>query len=200
MPKDLVKRQEAGLRHIVRLDSDRNCGWQVRIPFWHPRGPSSQYFSDSRLGGPDLALAAAKAARDRLFGEQLSRRSPQTHRSNTRNTSGAVGLTFSVEIRAGRRQPLFCAWVAYWSPPGQGQCKTTFSVGKNRDFWTAWDCALRARQERTGVSLSTWELAKARLHAMLVYRAYLEQDWSGVRSLHAKAAEELLKSELSASS
>ncbi len=52
---------------IVRCDGLRVAGWQVRIPPWHPQGPSTKLFSDSVYGGTRAAKKEARAYRDSVF-------------------------------------------------------------------------------------------------------------------------------------
>lgn len=132
-------------------------GWQVRLPAWHPQGPTTEYFADNAFGGETEALIAAKARRDVLFEGVAPPKPKRVRRTNTRNTSGAIGITL---VREGAGSNYFY-WVAYWST-AQGQHRKRFSVRKH-GYLPAWEKALAYRTDKTGEPFSEWVLAHARL-------------------------------------
>jgi len=171
MSKNLKARREQNLTHLVRLDSAKTSGWQLRIPAWHFLGPASEYFADGVYGSESAALVAARARRDAVFAQQGRPLLPSTRVSNSRNTSGTVGISFCTD-RKGRARPHFY-WVAYWSPPGQGQLRKRFSV-QRLGYIGAWQAALDLRQTKTGEPLGDFQLAQARLHCLQMWPVFIQ--------------------------
>ncbi len=113
-------------RHIIRQKNTGKtvAGWKVnlkrRSKYMH------KYFRDTKYGGRDNALEAAKAYRDSLMSVasesdyMLWRRNKKTER----NTSGIVGVgRYAVQYRKRKR----LLWQAFWQDAdGKRRCKVFF--------------------------------------------------------------------------
>jgi len=134
-------------RGITRLEqaSSGTHGWQVRV---QRRGVKfAKYFSDSVHGGPDRALAMARAWRDALLVRFAQDERARVCASSARNSSGVVGVSRVSVTTAGGTVYQF--WQAAWSPaPGERRC-IRFSVKRHGDE-TAFQLAVRARREAAG--------------------------------------------------
>lgn len=162
-------------KFIVRCEGLRICGWQVRIPPWHPHGPFSKFFSDRLYGGNRQAKLAARKFRDDVFAASLLivPKTKAVHADHSTNTSGLVGVTLSMRHTEGRtgqtsdRDTGYVYWTAYWSADGM-QPKRNFSV-KKFGFIGAWEKAVALRQEKSGrvYSIVELELGLQYCHAQL---------------------------------
>lgn len=151
--------------HLVRLDSARLHGWQLRLPVWHPLSEEREYtelFSDSRFNGDANALKAARARRNELFDAanlplQLGGRT-----SNTRNTTGMVGVALSFDRRRGGFSAF--KWIAQWQVKARGkapeQTKKQFNLAMY-GFDFALAMAVDSREEKTGLVFSREQRAAA---------------------------------------
>jgi hypothetical protein len=147
--------------HLVRLEARRVCGWQLRVPSWHPQGPYTRYFADSHYGGSEGALKAARKIRNKVFAEaglplrQRGQRPPGG--VGEKNHSGLTGVFLQRDHRPGRRH--YAYWVAIWSL-GLKPYKKSFAVsqwGYEGAFWQA----VELRQRMTGMLFTNEELGEA---------------------------------------
>lgn len=134
------------------------------MPAWRLSGPASKYFADSKYGGKDAALLAALAARDKGMGPRPEQRDVRVHRSNTRNSSGLVGVSIDIEQRRPTCAGANLAWIAYWSDRGV-QRRKRFTVSLH-GFVEAWERAVATREEMTGRPFSRHELVAGRLRCL----------------------------------
>lgn len=156
-------RRDSRPQFVVRVDTPKLHGWQVRIPAWHPQGPGSKLFSDSLHGGADAALVKANAFRDEVFAGMPSPGHPSTHRTNTRGSTGIVGVTLSSRTRPGR--PTHWYWEAYWNDSHGTQKKKRFSIRK-LGYLPAWEQAVACREQKTNLPLNPGQYARARLNCL----------------------------------
>lgn len=116
---------DESLLYLVRTDSDRSKGWQLRIPSWHPDGPVTIYFADAAYGGSEGALEAGRTRRHAVFTARGIQMVRHHHETNTRNVSGIVGIAPLYDPRA-RDPNALRGWTAYYSEDGR-QIKKRFS-------------------------------------------------------------------------
>jgi hypothetical protein len=141
---------------IVRCEGLKVCGWQVRIPAWHPQGPFTKLFSDRLHGGNRKAKAAARKFRDDVFaGSSLFvPHSKAAHANHSTNLTGVVGVAFTRRHNPGRagqtddQDTGYLYWTACWSHAGM-QHKRNFAVSKY-GFIGAWEKAVELRQKKSG--------------------------------------------------
>lgn len=163
MWKNRKQRDAQDLKYVVRVDSVKAKGWQVRLATWHPKGPGSRFFSDSKWGSPDEALKQAKAFRDKAYEGLKDPGMPEVRFKNTRNSSGLLGVTLSSKQRPGWQGHWY--WDAYWSKGVPRQAVKRFSV-RRLGYLPAWEAAVQHRQAMTGVEFSELEVAAARLQCL----------------------------------
>lgn len=145
------------LLHLVRLQGDGLCGWQLRFPPWHPLGPQTLYFADSFYGGSDEAYRAARVRRDFEF--KLARL-PLRQKGNTRhahNKTGLVGVMLS--FAAQRRGVAAFSWTALWSEDRKARRKA-FSIAQ-LGFEPALDAAIAWRCAKTGLQFTAEQREQA---------------------------------------
>ncbi len=149
---------------IVRCEGLKVCGWQVRIPAWHPQGPLSKLFSDRLNGGRRQAKVAARKFRDDVFATS-SLCVPKTktaHANHSTNSTGVIGVSFTARHTEGRpgqtsdQDTGYLYWTAYWSLAGKQQ-KRNFAVSKY-GFIGAWEKAVALRQKKSGRIYSPSEI------------------------------------------
>jgi len=159
-------------RFVARLDSDKNAGWQLRLPKRHPQGPLTHYFADAAYGGSDKALAAAIAMRDRMFASAgLPVESYDRSQPNKKRVNDGLPLGISFGDRKHRVRLARFQWIAFGSRDGK-QLKKVFAV-KMTGFEQALDLAVQWRFELTGMRPTPEQYAVA-----LDYKKKLEDTGS----------------------
>ena len=144
--------KKSGYKSISRIDTPqkRTHGWYVRVYF--NRTMHSKFFSDSRFGGPDEALAEAIRHRNEI--EQKIGK-PRTDRhvvtASPRNQSGIIGVQRKIKRFRTRHGKLSeCdVFEVTWNPEPNVIRRTSVSIdryGKEEAFRRA--CALRLEKER----------------------------------------------------
>lgn len=148
------------LRNIQRLDYERKKGGSGKTVGWFvrfQRGGKTirRTFSDSKYGGKDKALEAAKKLRDEI--EQHYADTPyvgyHTKKSN-KNTSGVIGVykDESITRRKSGKTYIYKLWTAHWvDKNGQHKYKR-FSISRFGEA-EALRLALKAREEATATIL-----------------------------------------------
>jgi hypothetical protein len=150
--------------HLFRRSAGSKQAWTFRCPAWHPQGLHTVTFSDKAHGGPDKALAAAKAARNEafaLFGLELE---PTTREITSRSKSGLVGVSFLVRETK-------VVWEANWinkdvAPRSPGrQTKARFDIALY-GFVEAWAMAVKTRELKTGKPFTPRQIEIGRINCM----------------------------------
>ena len=164
MPEQIRQPRSVLNNFIVRCEGLRVCGWQVRIPSWHPQGPFTKLFSDRLHGGSRKAKFAARKFRDDVFAAS-SLFVPKTKASHSRhstNSTGVIGVAFTARHTEGRpgqtsdQDTGYLYWTACWSHAGK-QHKRNFAVSKY-GFVGAWEKAVAMRQKKSGRSYSAHDI------------------------------------------
>lgn len=177
------RRVTADMLYLVRCEGRRVQGWQVRLPPWHPDGPSSRLFSDSQFAGPDGALQAARHFRQQAFAG-LATPAPagkHIHRHHRTNKMGLVGICLTSKHDRDRRGHTddpdsgLLYWQAYWSTGHlKRQLSHYFPVTKF-GFMGAWERAVELRQQKTGHRFTAMEMASARLRCLQRWRELMDK-------------------------
>lgn len=170
MGKNRKPRDAQNLRYVVRLDSANTKGWQVRLAVWHPRGPGSQFFADSKYGSSEEALKQAQAFRNKVYEGLTDPGLPEVRLKNSRNSSGLLGVTLSSRQRPGWQEHWY--WDAYWSKGEVRQAVKRFSV-RRLGYIPAWEAAVAHRQAMTSVQFSDLEVSAARLQCLRYWAEHL---------------------------
>ena len=132
---------------ISRIDSGATHGWFVR---GYRNGKTySRFFSDGKYSGKDEALQQARTHRDELWEslQAIPKKQPKQRvvTSNSKNTSGELGVTRTVKTRSnGTRYE--CYSVTWHPEPGVQKC-TSFSIKKYGEK-QALKLAIDYRRER----------------------------------------------------
>lgn len=121
----------AGSVFIVRLDSERTCGWQVRL-YREKEKYHSKLFSDSVWGGKRKARAAAEKYQDECLdtvAEKVRKRQKQAARYGC---AWGKGVNLRTRQRWDRPNcPIERFWFAtYWDKKQGVQKRRYFSVAK----------------------------------------------------------------------
>ena len=158
------------LRHLIRLDNAKLAGWQLRLPPWHPQGPSTRYFADSLHGSADKALAAARRARNVAFKEAGLPLIPKglhpLGEVGASNSSGLTGVCMTVYYA--RKS---AAWVALWTENKKAKRKAFYIGGHT--YEEAFRLAVELRQAKTGIRFPE-KAVKAALANPLTRRRMLD--------------------------
>lgn len=149
-------------QYISRIDSKNTHGWQVRRPatarFFDGR---CKFFSDSKFGGKESALAAAIVARDKLLSSEDVVALPISKSKHSKNQTKLIGVAW---VSGGRGRKTAGAWLCYWSESGV-QRKKSFNAMKY-GFVKAWEMAVKVRMEHSDVKPSPAELEEAHMECM----------------------------------
>jgi len=116
-------------RGISRHDQSNNAkalGWQVRLQ--RRAASHTRFFADSKYGGAQESLAAARRYRDQLFaGAPEETTAERRDRLTRRNKSGVVGVSYSSRERQGQ---ISAYWVAQWTGDDGSRRTISFSIEK----------------------------------------------------------------------
>jgi hypothetical protein len=171
---------DVNLKFLVRCQGERVSGWQVRVPSWHPKGPSTKLFSDKVLGGEPQSRQQALVYRDAMFEgvpSSIEHTRKRFHSLQANNSSGLPGVNYITRHNPGRQGQTedpdtgYIYWAAYWNSPEGVQKRKLFAVAEF-GFLGAWQRAVSLRQEKTGQEFSKSELSQG--HAMCFER------WQGL--------------------
>lgn len=147
------------LLHLVRLESARVRGWQLRLPAWHPRSEETTLYSDSAYGGPEAALLAARQARDAAFTAEGLPLRWGGHWRHRGNRSGIVGITLTFRPRSITPSLAAFSWDAKWVEGGR-QRRQAFAL-HSLGFGAALLAAIEKRTTMTGMSPEPAQVARA---------------------------------------
>lgn len=153
-----LRGRRENLNHLIRCDSRSTHGWQLRVPSWHPEGPYSLLFSDSKYGSSDAALREAQAERDRVFKDFPP--IPIKHRRGPPGRKNRSKLTGVFLQKDKPRVQSSWVWVCIWTDSNGKSCRKTFSVsahGYEVAFWSA----ATLRQQMTGIQFTIKDLHAA---------------------------------------
>ncbi|GIK74346.1 MAG: hypothetical protein BroJett021_33340 [Chloroflexota bacterium] len=125
-----IKNRPVEMRFITRMDYERTAGWWVRISS-AGRPIANKLFSDSKFGGKQKALSAAKKWRDRQLDAHrgilaLAVNKHRIHTSDRRSLSGITGVSPEIEKRS--LPYSIKAWKAAWPADYGIQMYARFSV------------------------------------------------------------------------
>lgn len=113
--------------YITRIKSGAAiAGWNFRLR--HAGRIESKFFSDRSYGGKENTLAVARMYRDARL-NQLGPKDSMRHvgKSNSRNSSGIVGVSRTIIMINGRS---YACWSAQWPLSAGRHCIRRFSVLK----------------------------------------------------------------------
>lgn len=160
---------DVNLKFLVRCQGERVSGWQVRVPGWHPKGPSTKLFSDGVFGGEPRSRQQALAYRDAMFEgvpSSIEHKRKRFHGTHSNNTSGLPGVNYITRHNPGRRGQTkdpdtgYIYWAAYWNSAEGVQKRKLFAVAEF-GFMGAWQKAVGLRQVKTGQQFLEAELRQA---------------------------------------
>lgn len=136
---------KSGEYGIARVDAHavRTHGWLVRLQ--REGEAHARFFADSRHGGPEDALEAARAFRDALLDVLPTPcRRFRAERVTIRNSSGVVGVCRVVREDGNGARYEF--WQATWSPAPGTRKTAKFSIRRYGDEG-AFELARAARED-----------------------------------------------------
>jgi hypothetical protein len=116
--------------HLVRFDTPRASGWQVRLPLWHPLSGErgyTEFFADGSYGGESESKRAARRRRDELFAQERLSLRLRGATTNKLNTTGLVGVGLGFDVSAKGEGAFF--WIAHWSDEDGTKRRKRFHVG-----------------------------------------------------------------------
>jgi hypothetical protein len=148
------------LIHLLRIDTRRSGGWQVRLPDWHPSVPKTAYFADSRHGGKQGAYVAARAHRDMAFDKADLPLHKPGHAVHPGKSPGSATSLPGVRLArlvtsAGKA---YYYWMAVWREGPERRVKfSVIKLGYEAAFWEA----VHLRETKTGITLPEKQLRAA---------------------------------------
>ncbi len=151
----MIRIKSEDLQNIFRIDKPKSAGggathaWQVRL--YRASSRNTRFFSDSKFGSREAALAAARAYRDELYEElgiDTGRYVIRTELMAT-NSSGIIGVnrSESIEPNATIRE----WWQTAFPTPDHEVETKSFGINNRRGEISALSSAIEARME--GISM-----------------------------------------------
>lgn len=168
-PQNAADQSDVNLKFLVRCQGERVAGWQVRVPSWHPKGPSTKLFSDGVFGGEPGSRQQALAYRDAMFEglpSSIEHTRKRFHSLQANNSSGLPGVNYITRHNPDRQGQTedpdtgYIYWAAYWNSQEGAQKRKLFAVAEF-GFMGAWQKAVALRQEKNGQQFSETELSQA---------------------------------------